>query len=109
VSRNPKAFWAFVLGLAALGVLAGGLAAAHYSGDVGLYEAIPAIPIGLVLAFFSLRLARRARLEHDRSLGRIGGRGLAAAARIVGGFALLLSITGLLAVGVFAVLTLASR
>jgi hypothetical protein len=109
VSRNPKAFWAFVLALAALGVLLGGLAAAHYSGDVGLYQAIPAIPIGLLLAFMSLRLARRARFEHDRSLGRIGGRVLAAAARILGGFALLLAITGLLALGVFAVLTLASR
>ncbi len=109
MSRNPKAVWAFVTALAALAVLLGGLAAAHYSGDVGLYEAIPAIPIGLVLAFVSVRLARRARLEHDRSLGRSGGRGLAAAARILGGFALLLSITGLLALGVFAVLTLASR
>jgi hypothetical protein len=56
-----------------------------------------------------VRLARRARLEHDRSLGRSGGRGLAAVARVLGGFALLLSITGLLAIGVFAVLTLASR
>ena len=109
MSRNPKAFWAFVLALAALGVLLGGLAAAHYSGDIGLYQAIPALPIGLLLAFMSLRLARRARFEHDRSLGRIGGRVLAAAARILGGFALLLAITGLLALGVFAVLTLASR
>ena len=108
MTRNPKALWAFVLALAALGVLAGGLAAAHYSGAVGLYQAIPAIPIGLLLAFMSVRLARRARLEYDRSLGRIGGRALAAAARILGGFALLLAITGLLALGVFAVLTLAS-
>jgi hypothetical protein len=109
VSRNPKAVWAFFTALAALGVLAGGLAAAHYSGDVGLYEAIPAIPVGLILAFVSVRLARGARLEHDRSLGRSGGRGLAAVARVLGGFALLLAITGLLAIGVFAVLTLASR
>jgi len=101
--------WALVTALAALGVLAGGLAAAHYSGDVGLYEAIPAIPIGLVLAFVSVRLARRARLDYDRSLGRSGGRGLATAARILGGLALLLAITGALAFGVFAVLTYASQ
>jgi hypothetical protein len=109
VSRNPKALWAFLMALAALVVLGGGLAAAHYSGAVGLYEAIPAVPIGFLLAFFSVRMARRARLEHDRSLGRIGGRGLASAARILGGFALLLAITAALALGVFAVLTLASR
>ena len=109
MSRNPKAFWAFLLALAALAVLAGGLAAAHYSGEVGLYQAIPAVPVGFVLAFLSIRMARRARLEHDRSLGRVGGRVLATAARLLGGLALLLAITGALAFGVFAVLTLASR
>jgi hypothetical protein len=109
VSRNPKAVWALVTALAALGVLLGGLAAAHYSGDVGLYEAIPAIPVGLALAFVSVRLARRARLDHDRSLGRIGGRGIATAARILGGFALILAITGVLALGVFAVLSYAAE
>jgi len=54
-------------------------------------------------------MARRARLAHDRSLGRVGGRVLATAARLLGGLALLLAITGALAFGVFAVLTLASR
>jgi hypothetical protein len=109
VKGNRKAVWAFLLALAALGVLLGGLAAAHYSGNVGLYEAIPAIPVGLVLAFVSVRLARRARLDHDRSLGRIGGRGIATAARILGGFALILAITGVLALGVFAVLSYAAE
>jgi hypothetical protein len=109
VKGNRKAVWAFLLALAALGVLAGGLAAAHFSGDVGLYQAIPAVPIGLVLAFLSVRLARRARLEYHRSLGRIGGKGLATAARILGGLALLVAITAILALGVFAALTLASR
>jgi hypothetical protein len=109
VKGNRKAVWAFLLALAALGVLLGGLAAAHYSGDVGLYQAIPAIPVGLVLAFVSVRLARRARLDHDRSLGRIGGRGIATAARILGGFALILAITGVLALGVFAVLSYAAE
>ena len=107
--RNPKAVWAFVTALAALGVLAAGLLLPHYSGDVGLYQAIPAVPVGLVLAFVSLRLARAARFEHQRSLGRAGGEGLAAAARIIGGIAFLLAITGALALGVFAALTLASR
>jgi hypothetical protein len=109
VTRNPKAVWAFVTALAALAVLAGGLLAANYLSAIGLYQAIPAVPIGLILAFISLRLARRARFEHQRSLGRAGGAGLATAARILGGLALLLAITGALALGVFAALTLASR
>jgi hypothetical protein len=109
VTRNPKAVWALLTALAALGVLAGGLAAANYSSRVGLYQAIPAVPIGLVLAFVSLRLARGARFEHQRTLGRAGGAGLATAARILGGLALLLAITAALALGVFAALTLASQ
>jgi hypothetical protein len=109
VSRNPNAVWAFLLALAALAVLGGALAAAHYSSYVDLYRGIAAVPVGFLLAFFAIRMARRARLEYDRSLGRSGGRGLATAARILGGFALLLAITGALALGVFAVLTLASR
>ncbi|HEY7004058.1 MAG TPA: hypothetical protein VH281_07230 [Gaiellaceae bacterium] len=107
--RNSKAVWAFVTALAALGVLAGGLVAANYSGHVGLYEAIPAVPIGLVLAFVSLRLARRARFEHQRTLGRSGGAGLTTAARILGGIAMVLAVTAALALGVFAALTLASQ
>jgi hypothetical protein len=109
VNRNPKATWAFVTALAALGVLAGGLAAANYSSQVGLYQAIPAVPIAIVLAFVSLRLARGARFEHQRTLGRAGGAGLATAARILGGLAMLLGITAALALGVFAALTLASQ
>ena len=73
VSRNPKAVWAFVTALAALGVLLGGLAAAHYSGDVGLYEAMPAVPVGLVLAFVSLP-SRSAGPLRPRALPRAGGR-----------------------------------
>jgi hypothetical protein len=109
VSRNRKAIWALVAAVAALAVLAGGLLAAGYSSDVGLYQAIPAVPLGLVLGFLSLRLARGARFEHQRTLGRIGGSGLAAAARILGGFAFLAAMTGALALGVFAVLMFASR
>jgi hypothetical protein len=109
VSRNPKAVWALVTALAALAVLAGGLLAANYLSAVGLYQAIPAVPIGLVLAFVSLRLARSARDEHQRTLGRAGGAGLATAARILGGLAMVLAITGALALGVFAALTLASQ
>jgi hypothetical protein len=108
VTRNPAAVWAFVTALAALAVLAGGLLAANYSGNVGLYQAIPAVPIGFVLAFFSLRLTRKARFEHQRTLGRAGGNGFTTAARVLGGLAMILAITAALALGVFAALTLAS-
>ena len=104
--RNPRAVWAFLMALLALAVLVGAAAAARLSGDVGLTEAAPAVPIGLVLAVVSLSLARRARFEHQRTLGRVGGVGLATAARVLGLVALIVALTAALALAVFAVLTL---
>jgi precorrin isomerase len=105
--RNPKAAWALVTALLALGVLVGGAAAARLMSQVGLVEAVPAVPVGLVLALASLSLGRRARFEHQRTLGRAGGAGLAAAARGLGTIALIVALTAALALAVFAVLTLA--
>ena len=104
--RNPRAVWAFVAALLALAVLVGAAAAAQFSGAVGLPEGAPAVPIGLVLAVVSLSLARRARFEHQRTLGRVGGAGLATAARVLGLVALIVAVTAALALAVFAVLTL---
>jgi hypothetical protein len=102
---NPRAVWAFVLALLALGVLVGGAAAARFMPEVGLAEAAPAVPLGLVLSLISVSLARRARFEHQRTLGRVGGAGLAAAARLLGMVALIVAVTASLALAVFAVLT----
>ena len=104
---NPRAFWAFFVGLLALGVLVGGAVAAHFREEVGLYQAIPVVPLGGLLGLVALSLARRARFEHQRTLGRAGGRVLAALGRFLGGVAVLAAITAGLALVVFAVLTLA--
>jgi hypothetical protein len=104
---NPKAVWALVTALLALGVLVGAAAAGRLLDQVGLTEAAPAVPIGLVLALVSVSLARRARFEHQRTLGRVGGAGLATAARVLGLVALIVAVTATLALAVFAVLTLA--
>jgi hypothetical protein len=103
---NPKAVWALVTALLALGVLVGAAAAGRLLDQVGLTEAAPAVPIGLVLALVSVSLARRARFEHQRTLGRVGGAGLATAARVLGLVALIVAVTATLALAVFAVLTL---
>jgi hypothetical protein len=103
---NPRAVWAFITALLALGVLIGAAAAGRLLDQVGLTEAAPAIPIGLVLALVSVSLTRRARFEHQRTLGRVGGAGLITAARILGLVALIVAVTATLAMAVFAVLTL---
>ena len=105
---NPQAFWAFVTALLSLAALAGAVLAARIASDtVGLTEAIPAVPVALILALASVTLGRKARVRHERSLGRAGNRVFVALARGLGLIALIVAVTAALALAVFAVLTLA--
>jgi hypothetical protein len=69
-------------------------------------EALVVVPAAVVAALVGIALARRARFDFQRSLGRIGGDGLAVTARLLSLIALLVSLTAALAVGVFAILAL---
>jgi hypothetical protein len=102
--RNWKAFLAVVLALLALGVLAAAAYLARTDVRVSWLQAALALPAAGVLALASLALARRAYALHQRTLGRVGGRRLAATGRLLGALALLVTLTGGLAVGVFGVL-----
>lgn len=104
---NPKAAWALITALLALGVLVGAAAAARLMSQVGLIEAVPAVPVALVLALVSVSLARRVRFDQQRALSRMPGAGLAAVARGLGTLALIVALTAALALAVFAVLSLA--
>ena len=103
---SSKAAWALITALIALAVLVGAAAAARLMSQVGLLEAVPAVPLALVLALASVSLARRARFDHQRTLGRTGGARLAVVARGLGTLALIVALTAALALAVFAVLTL---
>lgn len=102
--RNGKAVGAVLAGLLALGVLAFGIVAAVVLDRIELVEAIPVLPACAVLAFVALGLGGQGRVAHQRSLGRVGGNGIAAFGRALGSLALLLDLTAALAVGVYAVL-----
>jgi hypothetical protein len=104
---NPKAAWALITALLALGVLVGAAAAARLMSEVGLIEAVPAVPLALVLALVSVSLARRVRFDQQRALRRTPGAGLAAVARGLGTLALIVAVTAALSLAVFAVLSLA--
>jgi hypothetical protein len=104
---NPKAAWALITAVLALGVLLGAAAAARLMSQVGLIEAVPAVPVALVLALVSVSLARRVRFDQQRALGRLPGARLAAVARGLGTLALIVALTAALALAVFAVLSLA--
>jgi hypothetical protein len=104
--RNARAIWALLFALLALGVLVGAAAAARVSDRIGFIEGVWAVPAGILFAILSLSFARGARGEYQRTVGRAGGAGLAAFARVLALIALLIGITAALALGVFAVLTL---
>lgn len=103
---NAKAVWAFATALLALGVFGGAAVAARHYDEIRLVDAVVAVPVALVLALVSVLLGRRARQQHQRTLGRSGSRGFIALARVLGTVALLLAVTAALALAVFAVLVL---
>ena len=103
---NTKAVWALVTGLLGLGVFVAAAGVARYYDEIRLVDAVVAVPVALVLGLASVVLGRRAKLEHVRTLGRSGSRGLVWLARFVGVVALLLAVTAALALAVFAVLVL---
>jgi hypothetical protein len=104
--RNLNAVAALVVALLALALLAGAGAAAELLPEVGYLEAAAAIPVTVLLSLFALSRASRARGLHQRTLGRSGGAGVATFARTLAVFALLLSVTASLALGVFGLLVL---
>jgi hypothetical protein len=106
--RNPRASWSLLTAVLALAVMVGAAAAASVSADVDLWEIVAGVPVGGLLALVALSLARRARWEHQRTLGRAGGAATAALARFIATLALLVAVTAALALVVFAVLTFAS-
>jgi hypothetical protein len=89
-----------------LGVFGGTAAVEYGEQEIRLDHAVVAVPLALVLAMAAVVLARRARMEHQRTLGRSGSRGFIALVRLLGTFALLLALTAALALVVFAVLVL---
>lgn len=104
--RNPKAIGALFFGVLALGFLAAGAAVPRFVNEIEPLEALVVVPAAVVSALISIGLARRARFAFQRSLGRVGGDGIAVAARFLAVAALLVSLTAALAAGVFAVLAL---
>ena len=103
--RNSKALLAFLFALAAVAILV--LAGARANDETGIDSVvIAALPAAFVVVLAGLSLARRGRFDFQRTLGRRGGRSIAALARGVNILALLLAFTGSLAIAVFAVLKL---
>jgi hypothetical protein len=104
--RNAKATWALLTAVLALAVFGAAAAVARSEREIRLEHALIAVPVALLLSLASVALSRQAHAEHRRTLGRSGNPGFLAVGRFLGTLALLLALTGSLALAVFAVLVL---
>jgi hypothetical protein len=69
--------------------------------DLRLIHAGFAVPVGFVLGFAAIRLARRARRRLERTLERAGGRSPARLGRIFGWLGVYLSLIGAISLAAY--------
>ncbi len=96
---NTKAVWALVTALLALAALGGAVYAARYYDEVRLMDTLIAVPLALGFSVAAVLLNRRARSEHQRTLGRSGSPVFLGLVRLLGTIAFLLAVTAALALG----------
>jgi hypothetical protein len=103
-SSKPAAWAAIVLGMLAVAVLPGAVAAAQFLNGVGLLDALyVAAPVSVVLGFAALLGSRRARLASGRSI-HPKGTGPLRTGRVAAWAGLYAGVTSALALGVYGVL-----
>jgi hypothetical protein len=103
---NAKAVWACAAALLALAALGGAVFAARYYNEVRLTDTLIAVPLAFAFGLASVVLSRRARTEHQRTLGRSGNPAFLGLVRVLATVAFLLALTAALALAVFAALVL---
>jgi hypothetical protein len=75
--------------------------ATRYSSGYRLPDAGYGIPIGVLVGFGAVLLARSARARNDRALGRRGGESAIRWGRALGTFGICVAITALISLGVY--------
>ena len=103
--RNGRAWAAVVAGLAGVAAVPAAVAAAEIWNAFDILAASAAIPVAAAGGIAAILLARRAREQMQRTLGRVGGRRIAGLGRVLGYLGLWLATTAALAVGVYALLS----
>jgi hypothetical protein len=103
--RNGRAAASLLVGLLAVAVLPSAIAVAERGDRFELIEAGYAVPAALLLGVAAVWLARRASRRVERTLGRVGGLGVARTGRALGVLGIMLGLSGAIALGVYLVLT----
>jgi hypothetical protein len=104
-AHNHAARGALVCGLLGVALPVAAFAAAHQLQRVSLVQATAASCGSVVLGLAAFLLARRGRLNLDRTLGRVGGRGTARAGQALGFLALCIGVAAAVALGFYELLT----
>jgi hypothetical protein len=101
--RNARAWLAVAVGVVSVLTVPAAIAATHYR-DIELlkagWAAIPAFLLGVV----AILLARGARRRTERTIGRVGGRRVTRAGRLLGALGIYIALAAGLSVGVYELL-----
>ena len=89
------------MGLIAVLSIPAAVAVTNYRNDLRLIHAGVAVPVAALLGIVAIRLARRARRRHERTLGRAGGVVPARLGRILGWFGFYLALIGAISLAVY--------
>jgi len=103
-ARNDAARGSLVCALLGLALPVGAFVAARQLGRVTLVHATIATCGAALLGLAAIWLARRARRNQERTLGRAGGRGTARAGRVLGILALCIGCAAAVALAVYGLL-----
>jgi hypothetical protein len=100
---NVRAWVAVVAGLLSVATVPAAIAYAHYR-DFELLDAAWAAVPGFVLGVVALVFARGARRRTERTIGRIGGRGVTRLGRALGALGVYIALAAALSVAVYELL-----
>ena len=102
--RNDAARGALLLGLLGVAVPIAGYLAARQLDKVTIVHATAASCTSAVLGIAAIVLGRRGQRNVERTLGRLGGGGIARAGRLLGFLSLCLGLIAALSLGVYELL-----
>jgi peptidoglycan/LPS O-acetylase OafA/YrhL len=105
-ARNNAALGSVLVALLSVALPVVAYAAAHQLARVSLVQATVASAFSALLGLAAILLARRARRNVERSIGRVGGESSARVGRLLGFIGLCIGLTAAIAIGVYSLLNL---
>jgi hypothetical protein len=99
-TTNVRAWGAVLFGLLSVATVPAAVALTRYR-DIELLDAGWAVIPAFVLGVVAVLLARGARKRSERTIGRVGGRGVTRVGRFLGALGIYIALAGALSLGVY--------